>query len=139
MGIIITSIKVFDKNCIGCVRHKRHAMIAYTSDNPEDITDIFLTQDQAKDLADDLVIVIKRNETKATERKYVIKGNHPTFKYVNLTVNGENDLHNKMHELLANGYEVTVNVELTEQANKPDSLGDILRSAINAGNVLKEG
>ena len=139
MGIIITSIKVFDKNCIDCARHKRHAMIVYTSDNPEDITDIFLTQDQVKDLADDLVIVTKRNEAKATERKYIVKGNHPIFKYVDLIVNGESNLHNKMHELLANGYEVVIKAELTKQINKPESLGDILRSAINAKDSLKEG
>ena len=39
---------------------------------------------------------------------YIIKGNHPIFKYVNLITNGKENLHNKMHELLANGYEVTI-------------------------------
>lgn len=62
---------------------------------------------------------------------YVIEGNHPIFKYVNLIANGESDLHNKMHELLANGYEIITRVESAEQTNKPESMGNILRLVID--------
>lgn len=130
MGIIVTSIKVFDKNCIGCARHKRHVMIAYTFDNSEDITDIFLTQDQAEDLANDLVVITKRNEAKAMKENYIIEGNHPTLKYVNLKIDRLNELSSKIGNLLANGYEVTIRSQ-SEQIDKPESLGDVLRSAMD--------
>ena len=56
---------------------------------------------------------------------YIIKGNHPTFKYVNLIANGESDLRNKMHELLTNGYEVTIELQTTKQTNTISSMEDI--------------
>lgn len=61
---------------------------------------------------------------------YIIKGDHPTFRYVNLIANGEKDLHDKMHELLTNGYKITIELQTTKQARTVKSMGDILRSAI---------
>lgn len=131
MKAIITSIKVFDKNCFGCVKHKRQVMIAY------DDIDIFLTQEQAKGLIDDLIIVTKCNEAKIAKGKYIVKGNHPTLKYVNLEINRLSKLPSKIGKLLANGYEVNINLQ-PEQINKPESLGDILRSAMEDMNKSEE-
>ena len=88
METIITSIRVFDKNCIGCTRNEKDVMIAYTHDDTEDIVDIFLTQDQAKTLTDDLVIVTERNEaeikieqtSKAESLGDILRSAYPTLK-----------------------------------------------------------
>ena len=88
MEPIITSVRVFDKNCIGCTRNKKDVMIAYTHDDTEGIVNIFLTQDQAKTLTDDLIIVTERNEaeikieqtSKAESLGDILRSAYPTLK-----------------------------------------------------------
>ena len=75
-------------------------------------------------------MITKRNEAKAMKGKYIIEGNHPTLKYVNLKIDRLNELSSKIGELLADGYEVTIKPQL-KQVDKPESLGDILRSAMD--------
>ena len=125
-SIKATSIKVFDKDCLGCVKHKRHVMIA--CDNPKNITDIFLTQDQAKDLANDLAIITKRNE--AERRKYIVEGNHPTFKYINLEINHLDELSSKVGKLLTDGYEIIIKPQ-------PEPLGNEQTGRINFKKAIK--
>ena len=123
METTITSIKAYDKDCIGCVKHKRDIMIAYTADDPEgaDIIDLFLTQVQAKILANDLAIMIKCNEAKIMKEKYiVVEGNHPTLKYVNFRTDRLNKLSLKIDELLTNDYEIIIKLQ-SKQINKRES------------------
>ena len=124
METTITSIRAYDKDYIGYVEHKRDIMITYTTDNPEggvDIIDLFLTQVQAKILANDLTIMIKCNEAKIMKEKYiVVEGNHPTLKYVNFRTDRLNKLSLKIDELLTNDYEIIIKLQ-SKQINKRES------------------
>lgn len=66
METIVTYIRAYDRNCIGCVTKGKDVMIAYTTDNGDDINDLFLTQVQARLLANELAMVVKRNEALET-------------------------------------------------------------------------
>lgn len=58
---IVTSIKAYGKKCMGCLMAERDIMIAYTCDNGENIINLFLTQDQAKFLANEITEMIEYN------------------------------------------------------------------------------
>ncbi len=62
---IATSIRAYDKECIGCQRHSRDIMISYTKENDakrSQVYDLFLTQGQAKMLYEELGRQIAENE-----------------------------------------------------------------------------
>ena len=46
---------------MGCLMAERDIMIAYTCDNGENIINLFLTQDQAKFLANEITEMIEYN------------------------------------------------------------------------------
>ncbi len=46
----IKDITVHGGGCIGCKRHKKDIMIAYSHNGSDDITDLFFTTEQAKEL-----------------------------------------------------------------------------------------
>lgn len=50
MNDSITDIKAFDKNCIGCQNHKKEIMISFRTEGKPDFNDIFLSEEQAKNL-----------------------------------------------------------------------------------------
>lgn len=62
-------------------------------------------------------------------KKYIIEGNHPTLKYINLGINRLDELSSKIGKLLAAGYEITVKPQL-KQIDKTESMGDVLRSVL---------
>jgi hypothetical protein len=130
METTVVSITAYDKDHIDCVKHKRDIMITYTTANGKNVVDLFLAQTQAKVLANDLTIMIKRNEAKKMKKKYIVEGNHPIFKDVNLEINRLDELSLKIGNLLANGYKITIK-PWSEQIDKPEPLGDILRSAMD--------
>ena len=58
----ITSTTVHGKECIGCKKHKKDIMIAYTDKNSDEITDLFFTDEQAKSLLKRLKERIEENK-----------------------------------------------------------------------------
>jgi hypothetical protein len=57
MELIIESIRTYYRGVIGCKRHNRDIMIAFTHEaekEPNAVHDLFLTQEQAVDLLNDL-------------------------------------------------------------------------------------
>jgi hypothetical protein len=57
MELIIKSIRTYYRGVIGCKRHNRDIMIAFTHEaetEPNAVHDLFLTQEQAVDLLNDL-------------------------------------------------------------------------------------
>ncbi len=60
----IVNIRVYDKGCIGCKKFKKDIMIAYDQTDNSIITDLFLTQEQAKGLLEELKEQIDYNDGK---------------------------------------------------------------------------
>jgi len=59
----VTSIRAYNKHCIGCEKHQADVMIGYTVDDAtEETIDLFLTTEMACELFNDLDNAIKRNE-----------------------------------------------------------------------------
>lgn len=52
--MIVSSIKAFDKDVNGCLRHKKDVMISYTKEGSETIYDLFLDKNQAQSLLGEL-------------------------------------------------------------------------------------
>jgi hypothetical protein len=57
----VTNIRAFDKNVMGCKRHKKDIMIAFQVENDSNIHDIFLTTEQAESLVAGLQKSLKIN------------------------------------------------------------------------------
>lgn len=61
-------VTVFDKQCFGCEQYEKDVMLTFSyTDKSTDvfhINDIFLTNEQALRLIDDLSAVVKRNAEK---------------------------------------------------------------------------
>jgi len=53
------TISVHDRECIGCARHNKDIMVSVSMDGQ--IKDVFLSQEGAERLRDDLIECIKRN------------------------------------------------------------------------------
>ncbi len=65
MELIINSIRTYYRGVIGCKRHNRDVMIAFTHQaetEPNAVHDLFLTQEQAVDLMNDLKKSLAQNE-----------------------------------------------------------------------------
>lgn len=45
--MIVSSIRAYDRNANGCLRHKKDVMVSYTKEGSKTIYDLFLTRDQA--------------------------------------------------------------------------------------------
>jgi hypothetical protein len=58
----ISAIKAYYKGVNGCVRHKKDVMIAYTVDREMGICDLFLTNEQAQKLMEDLQNALRMNK-----------------------------------------------------------------------------
>ena len=55
------NIKVIWKGCNGCMIHKRDVLVTYM-DEDKDFIDIFITNEQAEKLAQDLLDTVKFNK-----------------------------------------------------------------------------
>lgn len=44
----VTNIRAYDKNVLGCQRHKKDVMISFQIENDKDFYDIFLSAEQAE-------------------------------------------------------------------------------------------
>lgn len=58
----IINTNVFGKGCIGCLAHKKDIMIAYNYQGSDDIVNLYLTTEQAKNLLDNLKKQLKNNK-----------------------------------------------------------------------------
>lgn len=58
----VQTIRAYSKDCMGCIRHKTDVMIAYTTEDGDNITDLFLTQAQAMALIMELMGAVSRNK-----------------------------------------------------------------------------
>lgn len=58
----ITSITVHGNECIGCKKHKKDIMIAYSDKNSDKIIDLFLSTEQAEILLKRLSERLAENE-----------------------------------------------------------------------------
>ena len=58
----ITSITVHGNECIGCKKHNKDIMIAYTDNNSDEIIDLFLSTEQAESLLKRLSEGLAENE-----------------------------------------------------------------------------
>ena len=56
---IVESIRAYNKECIGCLRNKKFAMISYKAEGEETIMDLFLDKDQAELVCDELMKALK--------------------------------------------------------------------------------
>lgn len=52
--IMVSSIVVNDKDCIGCIRHKKFIMISYQKEGGSTVYDLFLDEEQANSLYNEL-------------------------------------------------------------------------------------
>lgn len=59
-------------------------------------------------------------------KKYIIKGNHPIFKRIDLIITGKNHLHQKMDELWSAGYELIITPQLSNQTETSGKKSDKL-------------
>ena len=62
MDINPTDISVHNKTCYGCNNNNSDIMIAFFDKIDKKFYDVFLTNDQAKNLIEDIKIVLKENE-----------------------------------------------------------------------------
>jgi hypothetical protein len=64
--IDVKSIRAHDKGVIGCLKHKKDIMISYNSNDSEkdgsEIIDLFLSQEQAEGLLEELKLRIEVNK-----------------------------------------------------------------------------
>ncbi len=58
----ITSVTIHGNECIGCKKHKKDIMIAYSHNGSDDITDLFFTTEQAESLLKRLGERLAENE-----------------------------------------------------------------------------
>jgi len=74
MELIIKSIRTYYRGVIGCKRHNRDIMIAFTHEaetEPNAVHDLLLTQEQAVDLLNDLKKSLGQNASDSENVKTV--------------------------------------------------------------------
>lgn len=62
LQLILRTIRVYGKHCIGCSSRNKSVMISVQTNESEDITDLFLSTEQAEILIKDLEKILKLND-----------------------------------------------------------------------------
>ena len=73
MEFTVKDIRAYHRNVVGCKKHSRDIMIAFSYDEDSGVHGVFLTQEQAVRFHDELERMICRNELNDARDKYGIK------------------------------------------------------------------